>query len=385
MRWQFLGWLGAKLTGSVCTAPWMDAGKGDNFGRFLRRALPWRLSNEMARALAGGAGSKIEISWILMALALIGASGHMLYGDEAALRWVVLALATGLATPVWFGRASGSPRVVVVRGRLWLALVSTGELCASMGRRPSGPDRGWAMMVGLVDGVGAPMYLGKSLRARRMMRHVGFMEMAKRLARPLDPLWGPESSQSLKARVRLRAMMLACAGSEHAARWLWRRRKSQLSMERWARSLGEGASDQSERWEVAQAARGIESFGMAVGGFPVPFGANEATESSLPLLWATATIPSAWNQGESFAIEVRREVLMIMRGRSKPKWGWREEVDSSERFKKMLVMSLRQGVPQWESLASQAASLLEAEELGQCVMNPVDDLPYVEKTRSKRL
>lgn len=349
MGWTALGWMLGRLLWAACCLPGAHRW-ADGWGRSARSGLPWRLASGAARTLAEPRRLRRSAAGgALLGLPVLVMGGHWIMAVSVA--------GAGIVSAIALARAGLPENALLARGRLWLAMASSSELAMSMGRKPGGPQ---CLDAGLERRAGEPPL---PLRGRRLVWHAGFLEMARRMARPMD---GDETEQELRARVRLRAMMLACAGSENAARWLWRRRRSQWTMAGWAASYGEGAAAGGERWEMSHAlgswAAGVSPRGTSQ---VLPMDAKEASESSLPLLWAKPAAPESWREGGAFEVDVRRECMAALGGASRPSmgWGWRAPSERAEAFKMRMASCMRRALPAWALLGSCSKELFEAEAL----------------------
>lgn len=313
---KLMGTLAAKALLAASAGPWAQMERANWLGRAARKVLPWRWAGFAARSLANGSSQKKHGS------ALLAGAGAWVAVDiytSGGAAWAAATIVAGGAIPfallAWAGRRSGSKAAA---GRLWLSLVSSSELCGSLAAANRPPEH-WA---------GAQPWDGGG-------RHVGFKELAMRLSKPLNQ--GSESPLHREARRRLLAMASACSGSEIAAKWLWRRRRSQQSMKTWGTFLASGAKAGSEAWELPNSMADLQFFARA-GQSIIALGASEASESAIPLLWCGLGDPS-----DPFQREILAEAASATNGASKTPWGWRL-IDGEEVVKRRISLAAAKGL-----------------------------------------
>lgn len=308
---KIMGAIVAEALVAACAGNWRKNKRAEWLGRAARRALPWPLSGAAARSLAQAPAGGAQLGFL--AAGSIGAGCWM-----AAAGWpwwwtCASAVASGALALAALERRRPASRLA--SGRVWLSLVSSSELCGSLA--PSGSD--------------PTQWAGPQPRQGKPWRSVGFQELAARLSKPLAP--GPESDHHRQARRRLLGMALACAGSEAAARWLWRRRRAQQPMKTWGVFLADGSKAGSEAWELSNSLADLHFFARA-GEQAFAMGASEASESSIPMLWC-----GLGDQKSSFQRQIRAEAIQALQdGHGHAQWGWRL-IDGDGAVKKKIALA----------------------------------------------
>jgi len=355
-----MGWLWAKCAGALCACPGLGKSGADALGRGTRRWAHWRLSSAAARALADGVGDRVQVTWLFFAWGTSVGASMAMWTDSPAWGCAIATLSVGWVAAMV--RGAKSQRGKALRGRLWLAMVSSSELCQSLGQRPAG-------QVSIED-------CGPS------GRHLGFMELAKRLC---TRAFEGERELEAKARRRLQAMMLACAGSTVSAKWLWRRRSDGRSMAMWAQAWGDIGGDRrathGERWELSASIMGLKMVLMSGGKIPAcQANAAEVDEESLGVMWASAPAdPALWRQDGKLQEQWRESLMACHSGQGHAKWGvFRSEACKS--FTSSWCADLARSDEKWASLLDRSAELLEQKRLSESLGN--DGLP---SALSKRL
>lgn len=347
MAWQWLGWLWAKCASGLCAWPGLGMATADALGRGTRKWGHWRLSSAASRALADGAGDRVQVSWLFFAWGASAGASAAIWTDKAVWGLAIASLSMGwLAAMMWGAK---SQKAKALRGSVWLSMVSSSELCQSLGQRPAGYQS--------IDGACMPL------------RHLGFMELAKRLG-PVG--FEGELQREAKARRRLQAMMLACAGSAVAAKWLWRRRSDGRSMALWAKFWGDIGGDRGaskgERWELSASIMAVEMVLMTGSGVKIPnctADAAELDEESIGVMWGLApTDASNWRADGILQEEWRESLMACHCGQGRAKWGVARS-EACERFTSVWCAALARTDSKWAALLDRSSELLEQKRLSE--------------------
>ena len=355
---DIIGWLLAKLLLIMCCGPWANERHSRNIGAYLRKKIPWRLGTSASRFMAESQVNQERIFWFLFAWGVSGGGVSFYLLDHLA--WSALMLLTGFIPGFWMLYYERKDEVNRSRGALWLGLVSSSELCQSLGRWPATAKFG---------------------------RHAGFMELTQRLN--VDES-GMENPLAKKCRHRLRAMALACAGSKLAAKWLWRRRRDQRSMAQWAREWS-FSSTSEQSWELSSSMMSIAvPFQAGVGEQAITChaSAEALSEYSLPFMWAQAGVVGLWGWQKGFERELQEEALKVYVGDDALPWGWRSE-PRVKFFEKFIVNSWFLHSKEWKNFLNAAVALLESEKIKDHLMskesNLSDDIKILSSKKRQRL